>query len=293
MKLFALRLAMRIFSWITPRGAETIAPVLAALLWHISPRKRRVTRLNLRAVYPALEENEVRRIGRGAMTHYVRGVLEAGMLWHWSLEEIFDLFDEPVGQQAVLDAFKEGKGLILAAPHCGAWELLNLYLTRYRMATVLYKPGRHPEIDEALLEKRRRCGAQMAPANAAGLRMMYKTLKGGEAVGLLPDQEPTRGEGQFAPFFGIETLTGVLLPRMAQRTGAAVYFTICERRAGGRYRVHFFRADDATFDSDMRTALTAVNHGIEQCIGVDTSQYLWAYKRFRNRPDGDPSFYKR
>jgi KDO2-lipid IV(A) lauroyltransferase len=293
MKLFALRTAMRLFSWISPRAAETIAPVLAALLWFISPRKRRVTRLNLRAVYPDLDEREIKRIGRDAMTHYVRGVFEAGMLWYWPLDRIFDCFDDPVGQQGLLEAVGGGKGLILAAPHCGAWELLNLYLTRYRMATVLYKPGRHPEIDEALLEKRRRCGAQLAPANAAGLRMMYKTLKGGQAVGLLPDQEPTRGEGQFAPFFGIETLTGVLLPRMAQRTGAPVYFTVCERRRGGRYRVHFFRADDAIFDTDMRTALTAVNHGIEQCIGVDTGQYLWAYKRFRNRPHGEPSFYKR
>jgi KDO2-lipid IV(A) lauroyltransferase len=293
MKLFTLRLAMRLFSRITPRAAETVAPVLSALLWYASPRKRRVTRLNLRAVYPELDEHEIGRIGRDAMAHYVRGVFEAGMLWHWPLDRIFACFEDPVGQQAVLEAFEGGKGLILAAPHCGAWELLNLFLTRYRMATVLYKPGRHPEIDEALLEKRRRCGAQMAPANAAGLRMMYKTLKGGEAVGLLPDQEPTRGEGQFAPFFGIETLTGVLLPRMARRTGAPVYFTVCARRPGGRYRVHFFRADDAILSVDMRTALTAVNHGVEQCIEVDAGQYLWAYKRFRNRPDGEPSFYKR
>ena len=183
MKLFALRIAMRLFSWITPRAAETVVPALAALLWYVSPRKRRVTRLNLRAVYPELGEDEIRRIGRDAMTHYVRGIFEAGMLWHWPLDRIFGCFEEPAGQQAVLEAFQQGKGLILAAPHCGAWELLNLYLTRYRMATVLYKPGRHPEIDAALLEKRRRCGAQMAPANAVGLRMMYKTLKGGQAVG--------------------------------------------------------------------------------------------------------------
>ena len=110
---------------------------------------------------------------------------------------------------------------------------------------------------------------------------------------MLPDQEPTGGNGQFAPFFGIEALTGVLLPRMAQRTGAPVVFAVCQRRKGGRYRVHMFQSGPAIYSEDMREALTEVNRCIERCIEVDTEQYLWAYKRFRNRPKGEPSFYKR
>jgi KDO2-lipid IV(A) lauroyltransferase len=80
---------------------------------------------------------------------------------------------------------------------------------------------------------------------------------------------------------------------MAQRTGAPVLFATCERRKGGRYRIHIFKADEAIYDKDMRTALSAVNRGIEQCINVDSAQYLWAYKRFRNQPDGKTSLYKR
>jgi KDO2-lipid IV(A) lauroyltransferase len=133
----------------------------------------------------------------------------------------------------------------------------------------------------------------MVPATGKGLRRMYQLLKGGYFVALLPDQEPTGGGGQFAPFYGIEALTGVLLPRMAQRTGAPVVFAVCERRRGGRYRVHLFKAGTAIYSENMREALTEVNRCIERCIEVDTEQYLWAYKRFRNRPDGQESFYKR
>ncbi|MCW8924986.1 MAG: lipid A biosynthesis acyltransferase, partial [Xanthomonadales bacterium] len=233
-----------------------------------------------------------KRIGRNSMTHYVRGVLEAGMLWHWPVERVMGHFDEPVGQDALDVAINDGKGLILAAPHCGAWEILNLYLMRYGMGAVLYKPGRLPEIDAALLEKRRRGGSQMVPATPAGLRTLFKLLKAGQSVALLPDQEPSRGEGQFAPFLGVEALTGVLLPRMARRTGVPVFFAVCARCKEGRYRVHLFRSDESIHSDDMRIALTAVNRGIEACINVDTEQYLWAYKRFRNRPEGEPSFYK-
>jgi len=292
-KLLIIRAAMRIFSWITPRAAEYIAPPVAAVLWYLSPRKRRVTRLNLRVVYPDMNSKQRNKIGRASMTHYVKGVFEAGMLWHWPLEKVFGYFDEIYGLEYLEDVAKRGKGLIVAVPHSGSWEMLNLFLHRYHKSAVLYKPSRHPDIDELLLEKRNRGGAQMVPANAAGLRLMFKLLKTGHFVALLPDQEPTRGEGQFAPFYGVEALTGVLLPRMARRTGAPVIFAVCERRASGRYCVHLFKSDKSIYSEDMREAVTAVNQGIEQCIEVDTEQYLWAYKRFRNRPDGEKSLYKR
>lgn len=293
MKLYAIRAAMRVFSWITPRAAERIAPVLAALVWYSVPRLRRVTRLNLRAVYPNMDSTQRKKIGRASMTHYARGIFEAGMLWHWPLERVFELFDEAQGFEQVEELIKAGKGLIVAAPHCGSWEMLNLYLHSKGEAAILYKPSKFPEVDAMLLDKRRRGGAEMVPATGKGLRRMYKLLKDGLFVALLPDQEPTGGGGQFAPFFGIEALTGVLLPRMAQRTGAPVVFAVCERRKGGRYCVHLFQSDDSIYSDNMREALTAVNQGIERCIAVDTEQYLWAYKRFRNRPEGEESFYKR
>ena len=292
MKLFVIRFIMRVLSWVTPGAAEYLAPPVAAILWYLSPRKRRVTRLNLRAVYPEMDAKQRGKIGRASMTHYVRGVFEAGMLWYWPMDKIARCFEEIRGLTYLEEALGSGKGIIVAAPHSGAWEMLNLFMYQYGPA-ILYKPGRHVDINQMLLEKRSRSGAQMIPANASGIRSMFKVLKAGQLVALLPDQEPTGGEGQFAPFFGVETLTGVLLPRLARRTEATVLFSVCERRKGGKYRVHFFKADEAICAADTRIAATAVNRGIEECIGVDTNQYLWAYKRFRNRPLGEKPFYKR
>ena len=292
MKLLLLRIMMRVFSWITPPAAEIIAPPVAAVLWYLSPRKRRVTRLNLRAVYPDMDNAMRNKIARESMVHYVRGVFEAGMLWHWPLERIFSYFDESEGIEIFREAERGGTGVLLAGAHCGSWELLGLFMQQYLNGAILYKPGRHPDIEEMLLEKRRRGGSTMVPASGAGLRAMLKLLKERRSVALVVDQEPTLGEGKFAPFYGIETLTGVLLPRMAQRTGATVVFGTCERCKGGRYRVHTFRADEAIYGKNMRAALTALNQGLEQCIEVDTTQNLWAYKRFRNRPEGEKPFYK-
>jgi KDO2-lipid IV(A) lauroyltransferase len=43
----------------------------------------------------------------------------------------------------------------------------------------------------------------------------------------------------------------------------------------------------------MDEALAAMNRGVERCVEVDPAQYLWAYKRFRRRPEGEPRFYHR
>ena len=219
MKLLAIRAVMRMFSWITPRAAQYLAPPLAAVVWYAVPRLRRVTRLNLKAVYPQMDAQRRSKIARASMTHYVRGIFEAGMLWYWPLERMYALFDEVRGMELVEELISAGKGLIVAAPHYGSWEMLNLFLHSKGKAAVLYKPGKHPDVEAMLLEKRARAGAEMVPATGQGLRRMYQLLKDGGFVALLPDQEPTGGGGQFAPFFGIEALTGVLLPRMAQRTG--------------------------------------------------------------------------
>jgi len=293
MKLFLISVAMRVFSWVSPPAAEYFAPLLAALVWYSVPRLRRTTRINLATVYPDLSPEERNKIGRASMTNYARGIFEAGMLWHWPLDKVFKLFDEAEGFEFVEEAITLGKGLIVAAPHYGSWEMLNLYLHSKGEAAILYKPSKFPEIDAILTDKRRRGGAEMVPATATGIRRMFSLLKKGFYVALLPDQEPTGGSGEFAPFFGIEARTGVLLPRMAQRTGAPVIFAVCERRKGGRYCVHLFKPDESIYSENMREALTAANQSIEQCISVNPEQYLWAYKRFRNRPEGEPSLYKR
>ena len=293
MKLLLIRAVVRVFSWITPRASEYIAPPVATLLWYLSPRKRRVTRINLRAVYPDMDAGERNRIARDSMTQYVRGAFEAGMLWHWPVDRILDLFDDTESMQLFYEAERTEPGVMLVGAHAGPWELLGLFMQKHLSGSILYKPGRHADIEEMMLEKRRRAGAQLVPATSAGLRSIFKNLKSGKTVALLADQEPTLGEGHFAPYYGIETLTGVFVPRMARRTGATVLFVTCERYKGGRYRVHIFKADEAIYGEDMRAATTAVNHGIEQCIEVAPAQYLWAYKRFRNPPDGQKSLYQR
>jgi KDO2-lipid IV(A) lauroyltransferase len=76
----------------------------------------------------------------------------------------------------------------------------------------------------------------------------------------------------------------VLLPRLAQRTGASVLFAFAERLpAGTGFRVHFLPAPAELTDPDMAVACAAMNRCVEECVGVAFAQYQWAYKRYPTR----------
>ncbi len=177
--------------------------------------------------------------------------------------------------------------MIVAAPHLGAWELANLYLSMLGPLTVLYRVPQKPEYEALLVHARTVLGAEAVRAEARSVRTLFQRLAAGRKVGILPDQRPKSGEGVDAPFFGRPVRTMTLLSRLAERTGAPVIFGFAERLPrGAGFRVHFLPAPAGIADPDPVVATTALNRGIEQCVALAPTQYQWTYKRFSYREPG-------
>lgn len=269
--------------WLAGKGAR---------LWmRFSPVKRHTTERNLERCYPGMDQEQRQELATESFRHYLCSVLETGHNWYWPMERLLGQCDEFVGEELAVEALASGRGVVVLAPHFGAWEYLGMYLQKLPDIAILYKPPSHPGLEKALLEKRRRGGANPIPATAPGLRKLYAHLRAGRGAGVLPDQQPSSGRGRFAPFFGNQALTGVLVPRLVQRTNCLVLASVCERLPGGRYRVHMLPVDDDIHSPDMLTSMTAMNRAIEHCIAVDPAQYLWSYRRFKAQPEGEPPFY--
>lgn len=291
MKLFFVKCVLKLFSLLHPRHADIVSKPLAFLIWHISRRLRNVSLRNLELCYPQMPATERRQLAKQGIYHYARNTMEMGMMCYWPLERLNKLYDPIEDEHVVTDAKSRGNGIIVLVPHFGSWELFSLRMSQDYHPAILYKPGEHPYIEAILFEMRKRSGATPVPTNRRGLKEIFRFLAERRTVGILPDQEPKRGEGRFAPFFGVPALTGVFVPRLARRTGAAVLFGFCVRGPGGRYRIHFHAAEEDLYSEDLDTALAALNRGVEKCIALDPAQYLWAYKRFRARPEGEERFY--
>jgi KDO2-lipid IV(A) lauroyltransferase len=277
-------------SWFPVRLLHLLAHPLSALIWRISGRLRSVARVNVGLCYPDLSEADRERRARRSLYHYACNALEVGVCWYAGRRRFDRLFDAPVGLEHVTAAKAAGKGVVVMAPHFGAWEMAGLSLSDL-LAVTLYKPGSDAAVDAVLIERRERFGATLVPANRRGLKALMDRLKAAEAVGVLPDQEPTGGDGRFAPFFGVPALTGVLVPRLIQRSGARAIYTACVRGEHGKFRMHFIPAEADLYANDLDVALPALNRGVEAVIALAPDQYLWPYKRFRARPGDQPKRY--
>lgn len=280
-----------LLSLMPPGMPYSLARKGAGLWMLLSPVKRRTAERNLIRCYPEMSAEKRAQLVRESFLHYLCSILETGHNWYWPLQRLQAQCDELVGEELLREGLASGRGLVALAPHFGAWEYLGMYLQRFPDIAILYKPPANPKLEKALLEKRDRGGANLIPANAAGLRQLYAHIRAGKGAGVLPDQQPSGGRGQFAPFFGVQALTSLLVPRLVQRTDCVVLLVACERLPEGRFRVHFMKADEDVYSSDVATALAAVNHGAERCIAIDPGQYLWSYKRFKTRPEGEGPFY--
>jgi len=289
--VYLAKALLKLLSWLPAGAPYWLAIRLGGLWMRLSPTKRHTTLRNLERCFPHMPAEQRGRLARASFVHYVASVLEAGHNWYWPVKKLQARCDEAVGLDMLNDAIAARRGAMVLAPHFGAWEYLGMYLQRIPEIAILYKPPDDPRLDQALRERRERGGGILLPTNSQGVRALFAHLRNGKGAGVLPDQEPSRGQGRFAPFFGVPALTGVLAPRIARKTGCDVFFGVCERLPAGRYRIHILPGEDAIGGEELDAALAAVNRGVEACIAIDPAQYLWSYKRFKTRPEGEPPFY--
>jgi len=220
-----------------------------------------------------------------------KSLLETFAIWNRGEQSATVWVRECLGWEDVENAKAAGKGIIFLTPHLGCYEITSLYYaTRYPI-TVLYRPPRKRWL-MPLIEAGRSTGqVRLAPTNARGVRDLLQTLKQGEAIGILPDQIPGRGEGEWAPFFGRPAYTMTLVSRIAEKTGAPVFMVFGERLPWGRgYRLHFRPLPSGAVDS-----VAGMNRAVEDQIRRCPAQYQWNYHRYNirkgTRPEGGmPTF---
>lgn len=281
------RWTLRVFGLLPLPALYALGGALGRVLWWRRRGRERVhTEVNMRIVHPDLDEAARARWTRACLIETGRAVAEMAAVWGRGAERALGLVRGVEGEEHLQAALHSGRGLIIAAPHLGCWELLNYWLSTRTDIAIVYAPPRNPAWEALLVRARGQLAARQVRADAAGVRVLYKRLAAGGVVGILPDQQPKRGEGQFAPFFGVDANTMVLLPRIAQRTGAAVLFAFAERLPhGAGFRIRILPAPEGITDPDLRSACTALNRGVEQCVRLAFPQYQWTYKRWAERPD--------
>lgn len=268
-----------------------VGVLLGYLLWLIPNSTRRIASINLNLCLPDWTATARRRLLRKSLSETGKALLELGPLWCWQAERLQRFITKEDDHKTLLTALAEGQGAILITPHLGSWELAGLYYSgRYPM-TILYRPSR-VGLDALISTGRGRLGAHLISTNQRGVRALLRGLKENTLLGVLPDQDPGRDKGLFAPFFGLSANTMTLVARLAMRTGAPVFLTYAERlRCGQGFKIHLQELPGMVEEKSLENAVAMMNAAIERAVRQMPEQYLWSYKRFKTRPPGMAKVY--
>lgn len=283
-----VKLLLRLLAWLPLRTVHWLGGMGGRFFCAYRSRLLLLTLTNLELCYPQLDPRQRERLAKQSLIESGKMMLEVGPIWLWDGKEISSLVTEVSGSHLLEQALKRGRGVILALPHLGAWEIFGPYCSMRYPWVALYRPDRGPVLNDFIRACRQRFGGRLVASDNQGVRVLYKALCNNEIVTLLPDFLAKRDSGVFAPFFGVPAKTLLLLPRLAHKTGATVVYGYAERLAkGAGYHLHFLPAPEGIADANLEYAASQANLGIENCIRALPEQYCWFYKRFRYVP-GSP-----
>ncbi len=256
------------------------------------PRQSRAVRTvarNLELCYPGQTAAWRAAVLRANFVHTGMLTMEFAKIWgmppDWTLGRITRVHNE----QLFHDAIAVGRGTIAIVPHFGTWEVMNPWLSQHVAPVIMYKPGKDAGVNAFVLAARSRLRTTLVPTDESGVRAVFKALRKNGFTAILPDHLPDASGGLHAPFFGINALTGTLVPKLVERTGCRVIVMHCLRTPEG-FEMYFSEPDAGIYDADTAIATAALNRTVEQVIAVDPAQYQWSYKRFRRSSDIDDPY---
>lgn len=263
-------------------GLHFLGAGLGRLVYGLSPTYRRRCRENLRASGICTDARQYRQVLHAAVAETGKGITELCRVWFGQDDDIARLVAcDDWG--VVKAAQRAGKGLIFLTPHLGCFEISALFGAQRLPLTVLYRPPKRAGLEAIMRAGRARGQLRLAPASIQGVRLLYKALRRGEAIGVLPDQAPGVGEGEWADFFGRPAYTMTLVTRLQQATGAAVIMAFAERLPRGRgYRLHL----TAVAADPLPPAV--LNRAVEDMVRTCPEQYLWGYNRYKVPAGAEP-----
>lgn len=270
--------------WPWQRGTGRL---LGTLLRALLRKRRRIAQRNLDLCFPELDAGARRALLREHFAALGIGVFEFARAWWGSVAPLRrGLVVE--GLEHIEAARTGGRGVIVVSGHFTTLEVCGRLMCDHVPLAGMYRPHAQPAMEWAVKRGRARYAAAMFPKQ--DVRGAVRHLKRGGLLWYAPDQDPSRGDSVYVPFFGQPAHSLTSTHQLARLSGAAVVLYQHARRDDGGYTLKLWPAFDGFPSSDATADTARVMAGIETMARAAPAQYLWIHRRFKRRPDGTSAY---
>lgn len=264
---------------------------LGALMYRLAGARRRIAADNLRLCFPELSAAEHERLLKENFASLGITFFEMAISWWWPEARLRKLA-QVEGLEHLQQAQAEGQGVILLALHFTTLEMGGALLCQQHDLHGMYRAHKNPLFD--YVQRRGREQRLISAIEREDVRGMLKLLRAGAAIWYAPDQDYGPKQSIFVPLFGIPAATVTATSKFARLGKARVVPMTQQRLADGSgYRV-VVHPPLAEFPGVSEEAdCQRINQWIEAAIRQCPEQYLWAHRRFKTRPPGEPKLYRK
>lgn len=264
---------------------------LGALMYRVAGDRRRIAARNLELCFPEKCAAERKQLLKENFASTGIAFFEMAMSWWWPRPRLAKLAHVE-GLEHLKQAQLEGKGVILMAFHFTTLEIGAALLGQKHTIDGMYREHGNPLFDFIQRRGRERHNLDSLAIERDDVRGMLKLLRSGRAIWYAPDQDYGAKQSIFVPLFGIQAATVTATSKFA-KLGKALVVPFTQQRLadGSGYKLVIHPPlEHFPGESDEADCLR-INHWVERAIRECPEQYLWAHRRFKTRPPGEPKLY--
>lgn len=263
---------------------------LGWLFYRLAKGRRQIAAANIRLCFPELDERAQSDLVKGVIRSVGISFFESAVSL-WGSGWRFRRYHSITGLEHIKAAQAKGQGVLLVGCHMTTMDIAGRMLALHAKFDILYRQDPNPLLAYMLVTARERFNGQCIIS--VETRKLVNHLRAGRIVWYAPDQDYGIKHSIFAPFFGIPAATVPGTGRFARLGNAAVISFMHYRDENGHYRIELGAPLENFPTGDDLEDCTRINQLIEQTIRKQPDQYLWVHRRFKTRPEGEPSVYAR
>jgi phosphatidylinositol dimannoside acyltransferase len=180
-------------------------------------------RRNYARVVPQAGPTELDELVRAGLRSYARYWKETFRLPAMDHKRIYrHVNDSVVGLPLIEAALERGKGLVLALPHTGNFDVSGIWLVGHQGRFTTVNERLKPEsLYQRFVSYRESLGFEILPSEGGAYRVLMERLRANKIVCLVADRDLSK-RGIPVTFFGEETRMPAGPARLAAATGAEI-----------------------------------------------------------------------
>lgn len=271
------------------RWVQRVGNGLGWFVFTFFPRRRRLADGNLEKCFPGrFTPDERRAIVLGCCRNIAKTMLELLKMPRMKRDDVLAMVDFE-GLERFDAAYKRGKGVVLATAHYGNWELggAALSLLGYKV-DVIARDASSAQTADIINGSREAMGIEVL--GREDTMAMFKDLRAGATIGILPDQHQVGGA--VLSFLGRPASTALGPATLALRTGAALIPVFIRRVEGDRFVFGIGEEFEMPVSEDREQATLALaqklNDVLSEEIARHPEQWLWLHDRWKAERQARP-----